>query len=306
MSGGGSARGKVGAAFRPPLPFQGEKRFFARAFRETLAARFHGRGEGVTIVDAFGGSGLLSRIAKDTLPEARVICNDKDGFAERLAMIEETEALRQAGRRILDDAGVPQKGRIPPPAAKALRRALRESIAANGRADVITFNCWVSFSSRPQPSNRPMAPTWARWPKRPLQIDVAKSWFDGIELRRCDFEPLLDEFADDPNAVFVLDPPYMQTDQAQYEHGNGGRFGPFDFMRVMAAIRPPFVFFSSEKSEGPKVIETSVRRSWPGHERFTVPGADGSPELLPRVERMCTFAEGRFYRDFMFFNFGAA
>jgi adenine-specific DNA methylase len=45
------------------------------------------------LVDLFGGSGLLSHIARRVRPEASVIYNDFDGFAERLQAIPQTNEL---------------------------------------------------------------------------------------------------------------------------------------------------------------------------------------------------------------------
>ena len=56
----------------PPLPFRGNKRNFIREFKEVLS----GIKDIDVVVDLFGGSGLLSRAAKDVLPHARVIYND--------------------------------------------------------------------------------------------------------------------------------------------------------------------------------------------------------------------------------------
>lgn len=52
---------------------------------ERLLEHIPNDGEGWTIVDAFGGSGLLSHVAKRLKPKATVIYNDFDGYAERLA-----------------------------------------------------------------------------------------------------------------------------------------------------------------------------------------------------------------------------
>ncbi|MFW9287448.1 hypothetical protein ACN9OX_12695, partial [Glaesserella parasuis] len=52
-------------------------------------------GEGWTIVDAFGGSGLLSHVTKRLKPKATVIYNDFDGYAERLAHIDDINRLRR-------------------------------------------------------------------------------------------------------------------------------------------------------------------------------------------------------------------
>ena len=73
-----------------PLPFRGTKRYYVRRFKEVLKNR---GGQVCTVVDLFGGSGLLSRVTKDMLPAARVIYNDYDNFRQRLEHIEQTNEL---------------------------------------------------------------------------------------------------------------------------------------------------------------------------------------------------------------------
>lgn len=63
-----------------PLPFVGQKRQFLKHFEQVLNDNIPGNGEGWIIIDAFGGSGLLSHTAKQLKPEARVIYNDFDGY----------------------------------------------------------------------------------------------------------------------------------------------------------------------------------------------------------------------------------
>lgn len=72
-----------------PLPFQGQKRRFIGEFRKALS-RFP---DAATFVDLFGGSGLLSHVAKRERPDARVIYNDFDDFHLRLENIPRTNAL---------------------------------------------------------------------------------------------------------------------------------------------------------------------------------------------------------------------
>ena len=61
--------------FKASIPFIGQKRFFIRAFSAVLEENILDEGEGWTIVDIFGGSGLLSHTAKRLKPKARVIYN---------------------------------------------------------------------------------------------------------------------------------------------------------------------------------------------------------------------------------------
>ena len=61
------------------------------------------------------------------------------------------------------------------------------------------------------------------------------------------YHELLPEFQDNPNALLVLDPPYICTAQGSYR--KAGYFGMVRFLRLMRLVRSPFVFFSSTRSE---------------------------------------------------------
>lgn len=81
---------------------------FLSHFKQILNENIEGDGEGWTIVDVFGGSGLLSHTAKREKPLARVIYNDFDGYAERLKHIKNANKLRQEIFKIVDGI-IPKK-----------------------------------------------------------------------------------------------------------------------------------------------------------------------------------------------------
>lgn len=72
-----------------PLPFQGQKRKFVKLFAEKIETL----PDDTVFVDLFGGSGLLSRAAKDTKPMCRVIYNDYDDYHLRITNIANTNKL---------------------------------------------------------------------------------------------------------------------------------------------------------------------------------------------------------------------
>ena len=53
---------------KAPLPFTGQKRNFLKLFKQVLNDHIPGDGEAWTILDAFGGSGLLLNILSQSLP----------------------------------------------------------------------------------------------------------------------------------------------------------------------------------------------------------------------------------------------
>ena len=77
---------------------------FLKHFETLLNNNIAGDGDGWTIIDAFGGIGLLSDVAKRLKSKARVIYNDFDGYAERLAHIDEINALRAQLYSAIDNA----------------------------------------------------------------------------------------------------------------------------------------------------------------------------------------------------------
>ena len=82
-----------------PLPFVGQKRMFARHFAEVVSQY----PEGSVFVDLFGGSGLLSHIAKHVRPGSRVVYNDYDNYRLRLRNIERTNVLLDRIRPIASE-----------------------------------------------------------------------------------------------------------------------------------------------------------------------------------------------------------
>lgn len=82
-----------------PLPFQGQKRKFAKEFAKVLQQY----PDDTVFVDLFGGSGLLSHITKRQKPNATVVYNDFDNYRQRLAHISQTNELLAAIREILKD-----------------------------------------------------------------------------------------------------------------------------------------------------------------------------------------------------------
>ncbi|TRC46170.1 hypothetical protein FEA42_00725, partial [Mannheimia haemolytica] len=75
---------------------------FLSHFKRVLNDNIKDDGKGWTIIDVFGGSGLLSHTAKYEKSLAKVIYNDFDNYTERLEHIKDTNQLRQEIYRIVD------------------------------------------------------------------------------------------------------------------------------------------------------------------------------------------------------------
>ncbi|SUB33630.1 Uncharacterised protein [[Pasteurella] mairii] len=152
---------------------------FLKHFSQVLSDNIPNDGEGWTIVDAFGGSGLLSHTAKHLK------------------------------------------------SVKTLDELFKEDF----------WNCI-----------------------RQTDYPSAEGYLEGIDVVCESFFTLLPKYKNDPKALFVLDPPYLCMQQANYNQEN--YFDLIDFLRLIKLTRPPFMFFSSTKSEFVRFVDTMIGDKW--------------------------------------------
>ena len=234
---------------RAPLPFVGQKRMFLNHFKAILNEQIPGDGEGWTIIDTFGGSGLLSHTAKQLKPRARVIYNDFDGYAERIKHIDDINRLRAQIASLL--AGIPREKSV---TDKALKAQIIDTIKAfDGYVDLASLTSWLLFSGKQVSMFEELFKMdfWHR--VRASDYPSADGYLDGVKVVSESFHTLLPRFTADPQAVFVLDPPYLCTKQDTYKQAH--YFDLIDFLRLINITRPPYIFFSSTKSEFIRFIE---------------------------------------------------
>ena len=124
-----------------PLPFMGQKRRFIKDFRRILK-----RFDDVTaIVDLFGGSGILSHVAKHERPDIRVVYNDYDYYCDRLGHVKTTNEILSVIRPLLID--VPKDKKVP----DGLKRQILSIIKGYedaGYVDYITLSSSLLFSGK--------------------------------------------------------------------------------------------------------------------------------------------------------------
>lgn len=233
---------------KAPLPFIGQKRNFINHFRQIISDNVPGDGTGWTIIDVFGGSGLLAHNAKRLKPNAKVIYNDYDGFAKRLTSIEDTNRLRSILSELLSDY----------PRSKLLDNATKQKVkdvllGFNGNIDVQTVATWLLFSGQQVSTLEDLLNNSMYNRIRKTNIPNAAGYLDGLEIVSESYTSLMPKYANDSKVLFVLDPPYVNTAQGAY--GLDKYFGMIDFLLIMQHVRPPYLFFSSTKSELPAYLD---------------------------------------------------
>lgn len=252
-----------------PLPFIGQKRMFLNAFKQVLNNNIPDDGEGWTIIDAFGGSGLLAHTAKQIKPQARVIYNDFDGYTERLNHIDDINLLRQKLSSLLQN--YPRQKRLD----IALRHQVIELIEQfEGYKDPHILCAWLLFSGQQIKTINELYQHGFYNCVRQSDYPTADGYLDGLEIVSESFNTLIPQFIKDKKALLVLDPPYLCTHQESYKQER--YFDLIHFLELIRLTRPPYIFFSSTKSEFVRFVDWLVAtkgdnwRSFVEYQRITV------------------------------------
>ncbi len=229
-----------------PLPFVGQKRMFARHFAEVVKQY----PEGTVFVDLFGGSGLLSHIAKRTHPGSRVVYNDFDNYRLRIANIPRTNALLNRIRPIASRFG--RHKAITGEARDRIFGLLEQEELETGYLDFITLSSSLLFSMKYKLSIDGMRKEALYNNIRKVGYPDCSDYLDGLEITSCDYRVLFERFKDTPGVVFLVDPPYLATDVGTYRM----YWRLADYLDVLSVLPGHnFIYFTSEKSSITELCE---------------------------------------------------
>lgn len=169
-----------------PLPFAGQKKRYIKQFQKIINRLPHG----ARVFDAFGGSSLLARIAKDTRPDLDVFTNDFERlYRNRLAVVNDTNRVL----RELWDAGAYRDNNEYSRYDAETEARLKE-IVATGK-DVVT--CKTQIYCKQGNTVRAHARTV------PYDEQLCKNWYYCLTVCNSFIEH--DIYNTD---VYILDPPY--------------------------------------------------------------------------------------------------
>lgn len=222
-----------------PLPFVGQKRMFAKEFIKVLD-RFS---DGTTFVDLFGGSGLLSHITKCRKPNSTVVYNDFDNYRKRIENIPVTNALLSDLRKIVRD--VPRKKRITGETREKVLACLKRYLQQYGYVDFITISSSILFSMKYVTIFEDVGKETLYNNIRMNDYPPCSDYLDGLQVVCCDYKNLYDKYKDMPKVVFLIDPPYLNTEVGTYNM----YWKLPDYLDVLKILQGcSFVYFTSDKS----------------------------------------------------------
>lgn len=264
-----------------PLPFMGQKRNFLKYFKEALK----NYPEDCIYVDLFGGSGLLSHTLKLVYPNAHVVYNDFDNYRERLENVEKTNSILSDLREVLKD--YPRDKRIVGQAKDKVLSIIRKA-EKNGYVDFVTISSSLLFSSN-------IAYSVKEFEKTTLYNCIRKSsyvidgYLDGLEIVSVNYRELFDKYKDYPNVVFLVDPPYLQTDSFHYKN----YWNLSDYLDVLDVIAcNSYFYFTSNKSSIIELCEWFSSRTGEGN---PFAGAE-KKEIIGRVKYNSTYTDIMLYK----------
>ena len=219
-----------------PLPFVGQKRMFVKEFRQILKQL-----DESVFVDLFGGSGLLSHIAKREKPNATIVYNDYDNYRKRLNNITRTNALL-ADLRIMT-ATCPRKKIISKDIREYILKRIKQD-EVTGFVDYITLSVSLLFSMK-YVVNYEALNKETFYNRVKISDYDASGYLDGIIIESSDYKVIFQKYKDVPNVVFLVDPPYLCTEVGTYNMS----WGLADYLDVLTVLRgTSFVYFTSNKS----------------------------------------------------------
>lgn len=232
-----------------PLPFMGQKRRFVGEFKKAL-----GQFPNATVfVDLFGGSGLLSHVAKQERPDVQVVYNDFDDFHLRLQNIPRTNALL-ADIRNFGGGGISKNQRL----SEALRKQILDRVAEEektGFVDYITLSGSLLFSGKYVTSFDELAKDGFYNTVRQTDFS-AEGYLDGVEIVKQDYHELFEQYKDVSGAVFLVDPPYLSTEVGAYKC----YWRLTDYLDVLKILQgKSYVYFTSNKSQIVELIDWFTR-----------------------------------------------
>ena len=222
-----------------PLPFQGQKRMFAKEFIKVLK---HYPDDAV-FVDLFGGSGLLSHITKCQKPDATVVYNDFDNYRHRLENIPRTNALLDKIREVV--ASVPRQKVLPEKTKEAILFLIEQEEKERGYVDYITLSTSLLFSMKYATNLDGLRKETFYNTVRKCNYDLCLDFLNGLEVVSCDYRELFRRYKDVPNVVFLIAPPYLSTEVGTYTMN----WGLSDYLDVLQTlVGTNYIYFTSNKS----------------------------------------------------------
>ena len=239
------------------LPFRGNKHMWYNKFKEIINNLEY---ENLTVVDVFGGSGLLSHWVKQLKPNYQVIYNDFDNFTQRLEHMNETEMIRKRLREIIDNnTAVTDNAKEPlnKPCYDLIKKELiKIKSDYPDYVDWLTISSWLCFSAT-KSDNLDDILSKKKYYRRTPKIELKRyDYLNNVEVIHKDasnpeeFINYINSIKQNKNVIYILDPPYLYTETSGYTNYKKDYFDLKSNINLFYWFihKIPCLFFTSTKS----------------------------------------------------------
>lgn len=185
----------------------------------------------------------MSHIVKRQKPESAVIYNDFDHYTTRIAHIPHTNRLLDRIRSIT--YRIPRRSILPASVKSDIISLIRDTEQEDGYVDYITLSSSLLWGGNyANDMDGMQRETWYNNVCKEPYV-ARQDYLDGLTVVHSDYRELLQEYKGKNDVVFIVDPPYMNTDTKSYsERWNVADH--MDTLHVLAGMS--YLYFSSGKS----------------------------------------------------------
>ncbi|KAI5503649.1 phage tail repeat-like family [Trichomonas vaginalis G3] len=227
---------------KPPLPFFGNK----SRCKDILLRELKKLPNGLTFVDLFGGSFYISHLCHTVFPDSKIICNDFDNYMNRLKHIPDTNKIL---KELKEKIPIGKMERIPLDKKDIVREVLKKAEYIDW--DSISARLLYSGAIRVHDIETLMSKVLYLNYTNVFKEDIEK-YIEGIEFVRCHWTDLYEKYKDKENVFFIVDPPFYNTWDFQYQVDWTLR----DSLETLDVLHNhPCFYFTSDKSG----LETVMR-----------------------------------------------
>lgn len=232
--------------------------------------------QNATVLDVFGGSGLVAHTIKHQRPDLRVVWNDFDNYHRRLELIPKTNEILEKLREVIQ-ADKSSRLESNEPVLGVINQYTDENI------DWITLSSAITFTGQ-YVTNRKQLQTKGLYNCIPAGNYCAKGYLEGVERVQSDYADLIEEFDGIEGLVIVADPPYLSTDADRYYEGKYWTLAKYLNVIKLITQAEMWIYFTSEKSHLVELFDSlekifGIRNPLQGHRYYTkiTPSGNGVP-----------------------------
>ena len=185
---------------------------------------------------------MLSHVTKRERPDVRVIYNDYDYYCNRLTHIRTTNEILRRIRPLL--ASVPPNKKLPDKLRTQILLIIKR-YAEKGYVDYITLGSSLLFSGKWATNYKELSKETMYNVIKQTDYNV-DGYLEGLEITHEDYKDLFNRHKNDDNVLFLIDPPYLSTDNVSYS--NCWKLA--DYLDVLKLLKgTKYIYFMSNKSQ---------------------------------------------------------